>query len=550
MPAVALTDHGSLAGAIELYREAGKQGVKPLIGCEVYVCDDRRAQTKGYAHLTLLSETNEGYANLIKLVSTGYLEGYYYKPRVDWELLERHAKGLVALSGCLSGRVSRALEESRAADAAADLDRLVQVFGRDSTYVEVQNAGLAEQARINPLLAKLAGDTGLPLVATGDVHYLRHEDARAHEALLCIQSGDSLKNPNHWKFDTDQFYFKTPAEMAADFADYPEAVARTLEIAERCNVELALGEILLPKFPLPDGRDAFDYLVEVTEKGLEKRYDTATPELTERLRFELKTIKEMGFADYFLIVWDFIGWARRNGVSVGAGRGSTAGSLAAYCLEITDVDPIRYRLLFERMLHPRRQSRPGIDIDFSVAGRDRVINYVAEKYGRDRVAQIITFGTMMARAAVRDAGRVLEIPYGTVDKIAKLIPEGPKVYLDECLKGGAELKQAYDADPLVKEIVDLAKPLEGLIRQDSIHAAGVVISDRPLTEIVPLQQKGADQEVVTQFGMWDVEALGLLKMDFLGLRNLDVIDKAVELIGGLDIRKIPLDDAKNHEMVA
>ncbi|TML38636.1 MAG: DNA polymerase III subunit alpha, partial [Actinobacteria bacterium] len=551
MPAVSLTDHGSLAGAVQLYQEATKQGVKPLIGCEVYVADDRKAQQKGYAHLTLLAESNAGYSNLIKLASAGYLEGYYYKPRVDWELLSNHADGLVALSGCLSGRVAKAMEENRPNDAAADLDRLAQIFGRDSTYVEIQNAWLDIQQRINPMLAELAATAKLPLVATGDVHYLMHSDARAHEALLCIQSGDSLKNPDHWKFDTDQFYFKTPAEMAADFADYPEAVARTLEIAERCNVALALGEILLPKFPLPDGRDAFDYLVELTEKGLQKRYDHATPELQERLRFELKTIKEMGFSDYFLIVWDFVAFAKRNGIQVGPGRGSAAGSLVAYCLEITDIDPIKYDLLFERFLNPGRKSMPDMDIDFAVAGRDRVINYVAEKYGRDRVAQIITFGTMMARAAVRDAGRVLEIPYGTVDRIAKLIPEGPKVYLDDCLKGGAELKQAYDAEPLVKEIVDLAKPLEGLIRQDSIHAAGVVISDRPLTDIVPLQQKGSDQEVVTQFGMWDVEALGLLKMDFLGLRNLDVIDKAVGLIGnGLNLSRIPLDDKKTYEMLA
>jgi DNA polymerase III subunit alpha len=550
MPAVALTDHGSLAGAVELYREAERQGVKPLIGCEVYVADDRRAQRKGYAHLTLLAEDNTGYGNLIKLASAGYLEGYYYKPRVDWELLERYAGGLIALSGCLSGRVCKALEENRADDARNDLDRLAQIFGRESTYVEIQNAGIDVQARINPSLAKLADEAGLPLVATGDVHYLMHEDAKAHEALLCIQSGDSLKNPNHWKFDTDQFFFKSPAEMAADFTGYEAALARTLEIAERCNVELSLGNILLPRFPVPDGKDAFEYLVELCEKGLHKRYERVTPELQERLRFELKTIKEMGFADYFLIVWDFIAFAKRNGISVGPGRGSAAGSLAAYCLEITDVDPMRYGLLFERFLNPGRKSMPDMDIDFAVAGRDRVINYVAEKYGRDRVAQIITFGTMMARAAVRDAGRVLEIPYGSVDKIAKLIPEGPKVYLDDCLKPGSELKQAYDADPLVREIVDLAKPLEGLIRQDSIHAAGVVISDRPLTDIVPLQQKGADQEVVTQFGMWDVEALGLLKMDFLGLRNLDVIDKAVELVGGIDITKIPMDDRQTYEMLA
>src|SRR4051794_33271543 len=549
MPAVALTDHGSLAGAVELYREAGKQGVKPVLGCEVYVADDRRAQAKGYAHLTLLAETNEGYSNLIKLSSRGYLEGYYYKPRVDWELLERHADGLLALSGCLSGRVCKALEEGRPNDAEAELDRLEQIFGRDDVYIETQNAGLDIQARINPLLAGMAEQRGLPLVATGDVHYLLAEDARAHEALLCIQSGDSLKNPNHWKFDTDEFYFKSAVEMALDFPGQEAAMRRTFEVAERCNVTMELGRVLLPKFPTPEGRDAFDYLVELCEQGLDRRYDTVTPELRERLQFELKTIKEMGFADYFLIVWDFIQFAKGNGVSVGPGRGSAAGSLAAYALDITDVDPLRYGLLFERFLNPARKDLPDMDIDFSVAGRDRVINYVSEKYGRDRVAQIITFGTMAARAAVRDAGRVLEIPYGSVDKIAKLIPEGPGQTLDECLKPGAELRQSYDSDPLTKEIVDLAKPLEGLVRQDSIHAAGVVIGAQPLTDVVPLQQKGADQDVVTQVKMTDVEALGLLKMDFLGLRNLDVIDKACELVGGVDIGAIPLDDRKTYEML-
>jgi DNA polymerase-3 subunit alpha len=550
MPAVALTDHGSLAGAVELYREAGKQGVKPILGCEVYVADDRRAQRKGYAHLTLLAETNEGYANLIRLASAGYLEGYYYKPRVDWELLSSHSRGLIALSGCLSGRVCKALENGQTAEAEREVAQLRDIFGPTSTYLEIQDAGLAIQKKINAELATLAKATGLPLVATGDVHYLRHEDARAHEALLCIQSGDTLANPNHWRFDTDQFYFKPPAEIAQDFADYPEALARTLEIAERCTVSMELGVIRLPHYPTPDGRDAFDYLVELCEKGLHKRYDTSTPELQERLKFELKTIREMGFADYFLIVWDFIHFAKTHGIGVGPGRGSAAGSLVAYCLEITDIDPMAYDLLFERFLNPGRKSMPDIDIDFSVQGRDRVINYVAEKYGRDRVAQIITFGTMMARAAVRDAGRVLDIPYGTVDKVAKLIPEGPKVYLDDCLKPSAELKGAYDADEIVRSIVDLAKPLEGLVRQDSIHAAGVVIGDRPLTEYLPLQQKGPDQEVVTQFPMGDVEALGLLKMDFLGLRNLDVIDKAVELVGGVDLAQVPLDDAKTYEMLA
>src|SRR5262249_26556568 len=339
-------------------------------------------------------------------------------------------------------------------------------------------------------------------------------------------------------------------EMAQDFPGYDHALRRTLEVAERCNVTIDLGRLLLPKFPTPDDRDAFEYLVELTERGLQRRYERATPELQERLKFELKTIRELGFTDYFLIVWDFIAFAKRNGISVGPGRGSSAGSLVAYCLEITDIDPIRYDLLFERFLNPGRKSMPDMDIDFAVEGRDRVINYVAEKYGRDRVAQIITFSTMAARAAVRDAGRVLEVPYGLVDKIAKLIPEGPGQSLDECLKPGGELKRAVDSDPVTKEIVELARPLEGLTRADSIHAAGVVIGAEPLIDVVPLQQKGQDQEVVTQFSMGDVEALGLLKMDFLGLRNLDVIEKAAELAGGIDIAKLPLDDPNVYEMLS
>jgi DNA polymerase-3 subunit alpha len=550
MPAVGLTDHGSLAGAVDLYKAARKEGVKPLIGCEVYVTDDRKAQQKGQAHLTLLAETNEGYANLIRLSSLGYLEGYYYKPRVDWELLQTHGAGLVALSGCLSGRVCKALEESRGTDAEAELDRLEQIFGRDRVYVELQNAHLDVQARIMPELVALAAKRNLPTVATGDVHYLRAEDARAHEALLCIQSGDSLKNPNHWKFETDHFYFKTPQEMALDFPGLDDAMRRTLEVAERCNVEIELDRILLPRFDTPDGRDAFDYLVELVETGAKKRYGNVSPEHRERLQFELKTIKEMGFSDYFLIVADLIAFARRNGVSVGPGRGSSAGSLVAYCLEITDVDPIHYGLLFERMLNPGRKSMPDMDLDFAVEGRERVINYARERYGRDHVAQIITFGTMAARAAVRDAGRVLDHPYGTVDRIAKLIPEGPGQMLDECLKPGAELRQAYDSDPITKEIVDLAKPLEGLTRQDGIHAAAVVIGAEPLMNLVPLQQKGADQEIVTQFSGTVIESIGLLKIDFLGLRNLDVIEKACKLARIADISAIPLDDEKTYKMLA
>jgi DNA polymerase-3 subunit alpha len=550
MPAVGLTDHGSLAGAVELHREAKKQGVKPIVGCEVYVTDDRRAQKKGNAHLTLLARDNTGYGNLIKLSSLGYLEGYYYKPRVDWELLQQHAPGLIALSGCLSGRVCKALEENRPKDAEAELDRLAQIFGKDNVYVEIQNAHLETQQRINPHLAALAQQRDLPLVATGDVHYLRHEDARAHEALLCIQSGDTLKNPNHWKFDTDHFYFKSPEEMAQDFPGHEDALRRTLEVAERCSVDIELGRILLPKFPVPDGREAFDYLVELCEKGLAQRYDRITPEINERLQFELKTIREMGFTDYFLIVWDFIRFAKQNGISVGPGRGSAAGSLVAYSLQITDIDPLRYHLLFERFLNPGRKEMPDMDIDFAVAGRESVINYVAEKYGRDRVAQIITFSTMAARAAVRDAGRVLDVPYGVVDKVAKMIPEGPGQTLAECLKPNGDLRRMIDSDPTAKEIVELAQPLEGLTRADSIHAAGVVIGAEPLSNIVPLQQKGPGQEVVTQFPMNDVAALGLLKIDFLGLRNLDVIDTALELIGDLTLDDFPIDDAETYAMLA
>jgi DNA polymerase III subunit alpha len=546
MPAVSLTDHGSMAGAVQLWKATRGTGVKPVIGCEVYVADDRKASTKGNAHLTLLAADNTGYGNLIHLSSLGYLEGYYYKPRVDWELLDRHSNGLIALSGCLSGRVCKALEESRPMDAEAELDRLAQTFGKDNVYVELQNAHLDVQARILPQLAQLAAKTGLPTVATGDVHYLRDTDARAHEALLCIQSGDSLKNPDHWRFETDHFYFKTPEEMALDFPGHDDALRRTLEVAERCNVEIELGRIHLPRFDVPEGRDSFDYLVELCEKGLQKRYGKITTELTERLQYELKTIKEMGFTDYFLIVWDFIHFAKTHGVSVGPGRGSSAGSLVAYSLQITDIDPIRYDLMFERFLNPGRKSMPDIDIDFAVEGRERVINYVREKYGADRVAQIITFSTMAARAAVRDAGRVLEVPYGVVDKIAKLIPEGP----GQMLADAGELRKAIATDPVAKEILELAEPLEGLTRADSIHAAGVVIGAEPLINVVPLQQKGADQEVVTQFSMKDIEALGLLKMDFLGLRNLDVIDKACALIGGLDIATIPLDDKKTYAMLA
>ena len=551
MPAVSLTDHGSMAGAIDLYKAAPEQGIKPIFGCEVYVVDDRRAQTKGHAHLTLLAADNTGYGNLIKLCSLGYLEGYYYKPRVDWELLERHAPGMIALSGCLSGRVSRALSESRENDAEAELDRLAQIFGRGLHLrraperrarraaggvprpAEARRAPRAaarrDRRRPLPRRRRRPQSRGAPLHPVGRLAQEPEPLAlRRERVLLQDPRGDGARLPGPRGRDASQPRGRGALQRRARARPDPAA-----------------------DVPVPEGRDAFDYLVELCEKGLVQRYGASTPELDERLRFELKTVREMGFADYFLIVADFIGFAKRNGVSVGPGRGSAAGSLAAYCLDITDIDPMRYGLLFERFLNPARKDMPDMDIDFAVEGRERVINYVTEKYGRDRVAQIITFSTMAARAALRDAGRVLEIPYGVVDRIAKLVPEGPGQTLEEALKPGQELAKAVDADPVAKEIVDLARPLEGLTRADSIHAAGVVIGAEPLIDVVPLQQKGADAEVVTQFSMKNVEALGLLKIDFLGLRNLDVIDKAVGLIGGgLDIGAIPLDDRKTYEMLA
>ncbi|MDX6550007.1 MAG: polymerase subunit alpha, partial [Gaiellales bacterium] len=431
-----------------------------------------------------------------------------------------------------------------------------QIFGRDNTYVEIQDGGIDVQTRILPSLMALARDAGLPMVGTGDVHYLTREDAIPHEALLCIQTQDTLDNPDRFRFSNHEFYLKTQQEMYSLMSQRfgEDMLRRTVEIADRCHAEVGLGAMHLPKFDVPEGTTAVRYLRQLAEQGMRERYPEPSPELNDRLEFELKTIEEMGFADYFLIVWDFIRFAREDGVSVGPGRGSAAGSLVAYSLRITDLDPMRYSLLFERFLNPGRKSMPDIDIDFAVAGRERVINYVAEKYGRRNVAQIITFGKMQPKAAIKDAGRVMGIAYGTVDKIAKLVPEGPKTSFDECMKPGAELRKSYDSDETTRSIVDMARPLEGVVRNDSIHAAAVVIGDRPLTEYLPLQQKGSDSEIVTQFSMNDVEALGLLKMDFLGLRNLDVIDRAVALIEQSSgttpaMDGLPLDDARTYEML-
>ncbi len=570
MPAVTVTDHGSMAGAVDLYRTAKKSGIKAIVGCEIYLVEDRRAKEppgrRDWAHLTLLAENLEGYHNLVKLVTLGYLEGYHYKPRVDLDLLAQHSKGLIALSGCLASRVNQAIMRDDEVAARAELDLMVQIFDKDHVYVEIQDAGLEEHHKVNPVLLKLADELGLPTVGTGDVHYLRAEDADPHEVLLCVQTGDVLANDKRFKFPNKEFFLKTPDEMKRVFEPYGrDLLSPTLEIAQRCNLELELGAIRLPKYDVPNDEDAFVYLTRLCEAGLIQRYPNADDSLRQRLNFELQTIREMGFADYFLVTWDFVAFAKREGIGVGPGRGSAAGSIVAYCLEITDVDPIRYDLLFERFLNPGRKSMPDIDIDFSVHGRERVMQYVVEKYGRDRVAQIITFGKLAAKQATRDTGRVLGLPYGVVDRIAKSIPDGVKVGFDESLKSGQELRVMYD-DPTpigrsddgreitTKQLIDMARPLEGLVRQDSIHAAAVVIGDRPLMEYLPLQRKGVDSEVVTQYAMGDVEALGLLKMDFLGLRNLDVIDEAVRVIEQssgtkIDIANLLLDDEPTYAML-
>ncbi len=559
MSSLAVTDHGVVSGAVELYREATKRDMKPIIGLEAYLVGNRNEKKdvrERRHHLTLLAADNEGYRNLMKISSRGYLEGYYFKPRVDLEVLREHSRGIIVLTGCLNGRVASMLLEGDSEGAVAEGEVLKEIFGEDNVYIEIQNQGLEEQSRVKPLLVKLAGQVGRPLVATNDVHYPRREDASSHDALLCIQTGNTLEDENRLKFQGEEFYLKSAEEMAAAFPDLPQALETTLEIAERCNVEIDFSQLHLPRFQVPDssGESEFDYLRRLCEEGMERRYPDGEPEgARERLEYELATIEEMGFASYFLVVWDFVRYARENDIAVGPGRGSAAGSLVSYCLGITEVDPLEYDLLFERFLNPGRKSMPDIDIDFSPVDREKVIAYVTERYGRDNVAQIITFGTMAPRAATRDAGRVMGLSYGTVDRIAKLIPEGPGVRFDDCLKPGQELREAYDNDAEVRAVVDLGRPLEGLIRQDSIHAAGVVIADRPLTEYVALQQKG-DAEVVTQFQMKDIEALGLLKMDFLGLRNLDIIKSAIRLIREsrgeeIDINAIPLDDEKTYAMM-
>jgi DNA polymerase III subunit alpha len=568
-PALALTDHGVMNGAVELYKATKKHGIKPLLGLEAYYVDDRHDRNGKVErnHLTLLAETDAGLRNLVSLSSAGFLEGLHRgKPGVDLELLSRHADGVVCLTGCLASRSSQRILQGKPAQARAHVEELVQVFGPEDVYFEVQRNGLAEQEKVNEAIQRFASELGRPLVATADVHYLRREDFNHHAALLCVQTKSTLKEPK-MSFEKNEFFLKSSEEMAEAFADLPEALASTLEIAERCNVEMELGKQLIPRFDCPDGKDEKSYLRELVEAGMRHRYGAPPPaEAVERMEMELGVIDRMGFNAYFLIVWDFVHYAKENGIAVGPGRGSAAGSLVAYCLQITDVDPLRYDLLFERFLNAERVSMPDIDIDFSVRGRERVIRYVTEKYGSDRVAQIITFGKMFPRAATRDAARVLGHDYGVGDRLAKLIPDpimGRPPSFEDCLQPGADLAAEYSRDPTAKQIVDVARGLEGIVRNASIHAAAVVIADRALTDIVPLQLADAGTgedgaklyRTVTQYSMKPIEEIGLLKMDFLGLRNLDVIEDTLAIIERstgerLDMESLPLDDAKTYEMMA
>jgi DNA polymerase-3 subunit alpha len=579
-PALGLTDHGVMNGAVDLYKACAKHGIKPIVGLEAYFVDDRRAVKEQVRyernHLTLLAESGTGFSNLVKLTSAGFLEGFSRgKANVDMELLAAHAEGVIALTGCLQSRFCRRLVEGREDDARSHLDDLIQAFGPEQVYFEVQKNGLDEQERANQGIVRFAGELGRPLVGTADVHYLRREDFDNHAALLCVQTKSTLEAPK-LSFDTNEFYIKSSEEMIESFAEWPEAVPNSVEIAERCSLEIELGSLLLPRYPTDDGEEPEAMLRRLADEGLRARYGDPPPaEAVERLEFELGVIEEMGFESYFLIVWDFIRYAKENGVAVGPGRGSAAGSIVSYILNITDLDPLANDLLFERFLNPGRKSMPDIDIDFSVRGRERMIRYVGEKYGRESVAQIITFGKMAPRAATRDAARVLGFDYGTGDRLAKQIPEpimGRNPSFEDCLKPGRELKQTYDAEPDAKRIIDVAQGLEGIIRNNSIHAAAVVIADRPLQEIVPLQlaedrsapaavgdgnggKAERQYKIVTQYSMGPIEEMGLLKMDFLGLRNLDVIEDAIEIIQrsrgeAIDMEAIPIDDAKTYEMLA
>lgn len=558
MHSLAITDHGSMFGVIDFYKACKKEGIKPIIGCEVYTAprsytdkDPRYDADQG--HLILLAKSNKGYRNLMKLVSMAYSEGFYYKPRIDYKLLEEHHEGLICLSGCIGGDIPQKLLNGDYNGAKALALEISRIMGQGNFYLELQYNNIAEQKEVNARLAELSEETGIPLIATNDIHYINREDAKAQEILICIQTGKTIEDPDRLKFETDEFYLKSIDEMWEHFKAYPEALLNTVRVAEACNVEFKFGELHLPKFKVPEGTTAFDYLRDQCLKGFHQRYKS-DPALLERVEYELSVIRQMGYVDYFLIVWDFIKFARDNGIMVGPGRGSAAGSIVAYCLGITNVDPIKHDLIFERFLNPERISMPDIDIDFCYERRQEVIDYVVRKYGEDHVAQIITFGTMAARGAVRDVGRALGIPYNEVDKVAKLIPMMPAkhITIEESIGMIPDLKTIYNTDPRMRELLDTAMILEGMPRHASTHAAGVVISSEPLTEFVPLYCN--EGQISTQFPMTTLEELGLLKMDFLALRTITVIRDAVDLVKknrntDIDIDSIDYEDKNVYDML-
>ena len=551
MNSAAITDHGVMYGVIDFYREARKQGINPILGCEVYVAPNSRFDrevTGGddrYYHLVLLAENNEGYENLTKIVSKGFVEGYYYKPRVDKELLRTYHKGIIALSACLAGEVPRYLTKGMYEEAKDRALEYQEIFGKGNYFLELQDHGIPDQQLVNQQLMKLSQETGIELVATNDVHYTYADDAKAHDILLCIQTGKKLSDENRMRYEGGQYYVKSEEEMAALFPYARQALENTQKIADRCSVEIEFGVTKLPKYDVPEGYTSWEYLQKLCYEGLDQRYRTPSQELKDRLAYELDTIRHMGYVDYFLIVWDFIKYAKDHGIAVGPGRGSAAGSIVSYCLGITTIDPIHYQLLFERFLNPERVSMRVIDVVFCYERRQEVIDYVTRKYGKDCVAQIVTFGTLAARGVIRDVGRVMDLPYAYVDSIAKMIPQELGITIDKALQMNPELRKLYESDETVTHLIDMAKRLEGLPRHCSMHAAGVVICQKPVEEYVPLS-RAADGTITTQFIMTTLEELGLLKMDFLGLRTLTVIQNAVQLARkkqpDLQIDKIDYDD--------
>ncbi len=562
MDSLAITDHGVMYGVIDFYKACLAEGIRPIIGCEVYVAPNSRldreigASEERYYHLILLAENNTGYQNLMKIVSRGFLDGFYYKPRIDYEIMEQYHEGIIALSACLGGEVASNLRRGFYAEAKLAALRLQETFGKNNFFLELQDHGIQEQKNVNQALLRMSGETGIKLVATNDVHYTYAEDADPHDILLCIQTQKKVSDENRMRYEGGQFYLKSPQEMLALFPYAKEALENTYDIAKRCNVTITFGEYKLPVYPVPAPYSAFEYLTKLCREGLEERYQPVSDELWERLDYELETIRSMGFVDYFLITWDFIKYARDNNISVGPGRGSAAGSIVSYALRITDIDPIKYNLLFERFLNPERLTMPDIDIDFCFERRQEVIDYVTKKYGKDKVVQIVTFGTMAARGVIRDVGRALDLPYAQVDTVAKMIPTELGITIEKALVANKELSALYETNDEIKYLIDMSKRLEGLPRHTSMHAAGVVIGRESLDEFVPLS-RSADDSITTQFPMTTLEELGLLKMDFLGLRTLTVIQNAEVLVNKkrvakdrFDIKKIDYDDSKVYELIA